>query len=157
MLYMDRYSVVHRTSEGGKRESGAMSHTGKRQAGVHVRLSLPNGGSLDEADIALIETLQRCRSILGASKLLGMSYRKTWLMADTLNRIFETKVIETFPGRRGRGAEVTAFGRRIAALFRSIGRRSSRAAAAALDEFTASLDRSFAVEEAGEALEDRPH
>ena len=154
---MDRYSVVRMTSEGEKRESGAMAHTGKRRAGVHVRLSLPNGGSLDESDIALIETLQKCRSILGASKLLGLSYRKTWLMADTLNRIFETKVIETFPGRRGGGAEVTAFGRRIAALFRSIERRSSRAAAAALDELTASLDRSFEGEEAGEAREDGPH
>ena len=138
-------------SEGEKREGGAMAHTGKRRAGVHVRLSLPNGGSLDET------TLQKCRSLLGASKLLGTSNRKTWLMADTLNRVFETKVIETFPGRRGGGAEVTAFGRRIAALFRSIERRSSRAAAAALDELTASLDRSFEAGEAGEAREDRPH
>ena len=99
---MGRYSVVRMTSEGEKREGAAMADTGKRRAGVHVRLSLPNGGSLDETDIALIETLQKCRSILGASKLLGLSYRKTWLMADALNRIFETKVIETFPGRRGR-------------------------------------------------------
>ncbi len=94
-----------------------MVHTGKRRARVHVRLSLPNGGSLDETDIALIETLQKCRSILGASKLLGMSYRKTWFMVDAMNRTFETKVIETFPGRRGGGAEVTAFGQRIVAHF----------------------------------------
>ena len=94
-----------------------MAQSGKRRAKVHVRLSLPNGGSLDEADIALIETLQKCRSILGASKLLGMSYRKTWFMVDAMNRIFETKVIETFPGRRGGGAEVTAFGQRIVAPF----------------------------------------
>lgn len=85
-----------------------------------------------------------------------MSYRKTWIMVDAMNRTFETKVIETFPGRRGGGAEVTAFGQRIAALFRPIGRRSSRAAAAALDELTASLDRSFEGEELGEAREDRP-
>ena len=134
-----------------------MAHTGKRRAKVHVRLSLPNGGSLDEADIALIETLQKCRSILGSSKLLGISYRKTWFMADAMNRTFETKVIETFPGRRGGGAEVTPFGQRIAALFRSIERRSSRAAAAALDELTACLDRSFDAQEAGEAQEDHPH
>jgi len=74
-------------------------------------------------------------------------------MADALNRTFETKVIETFPGRKGGGAEVTAFGSRIVALFRSIEQRSNKAAAAALDELTASLDRSF--EEAGEAQEDR--
>ena len=66
-----------------------------------MRLAFPNGGSLNEADIALIETIQRCRSILGASKLMGLSYRKTWLMVDALNRTFESKIIETFRGRRG--------------------------------------------------------
>ena len=78
-------------------------------------------------------------------------------MVDAMNRTFETKVIETFPGRRGGGAEVTAFGQRIAALFRSIERRSSRAAAAALNELTATLDRSFEAEEVSEAREGRPH
>ena len=122
-------------------------------ARIHVRLSLPNGSSLDEADIALIETVHKCRSILGASKLMGLSYRKTWLMSDALNRTFETKVIETFPGRRGGGAEITAFGQRLVALFRSVERRSSAGAAAALDELTASLNWSFEGEEAGQAHE----
>jgi molybdate transport system regulatory protein len=113
------------------------------RAQVHLRLTLPNGGSLGEADIALIETIMRCHSILGASKLMKLSYRKTWLMTDALNRTFESKVIETFPGRRGAGAEPTAFGERLAALFRSIERRSSAAASAAIAELTASLDWSF--------------
>lgn len=119
----------------------------KPQARLHVRLSLPNGGSLNEADIALIETIQKSRSILGASKSMALSYRKTWLMVDALNRTFETRIIETFPGRRGGGAEVTAFGERLVALFRSVERRSSSAAAAALGELTASLDWSFSAEE----------
>ena len=128
-----------------------MAQTGKRRAKVHVRLSLPNGGGLDESDIALIETLQKSRSLAQAS---SSTCPTGWLMADTLNRIFETKVIETFPGRKGGGAEVTAFGQRIAALFRSTERGSSRAGAAALDELTASLDRSFDAREAAEAQED---
>jgi molybdate transport system regulatory protein len=123
----------------------------KKAARLHVRLSFPNGGSLDEADIALIETVAKCRSILGASKLMGLSYRKTWLMSDALNRTFETKVLETFPGRRGGGAEITVFGHRLAALFRSIERRSSTGAAAALGELTASLDWAFEATSAGEA------
>ncbi len=130
-----------------------MSKTGKKQAQLHVRLEFPNGGSLDETGIALIETLVRCRSILGASKLMGLSYRKTWLMTDALNRTFESKVIETFPGRRGAGAEVTAFGQRLAALFRSIERRSSAAAAAAAGELTASLAPDRGEQEADAAAE----
>ncbi len=125
--------------------------TDKKGARIHVRLSLPNGGNLDEADIALIETIHKCRSILGASKLMGLSYRKTWMMADALNRTFETKVLETFPGRRGGGAEITPFGQRLVAVFRSIERRSSAGAAAALGELSASLNWSFEAEETAEA------
>ena len=134
-----------------------MSQSEKKQAQVHLHLSFPNGGSLDESDVALIETIKRCRSILGTSKLMGLSYRKTWLMTDALNRTFESKVVETFPGRRGAGAEVTVFGERLVALFRSVERRSSTAAAAAIGELTASLAWDFeaqapaAVREAHEA------
>jgi molybdate transport system regulatory protein len=130
-----------------------MSKTSKNQTRVHVRLEFANGGSLDEADIALIETISRCRSILGTSKLMGLSYRKTWLMTDALNRTFESKVIETFPGRRGAGAEVTDFGQRLAALFRSAERRSAAAAAAAIDELTASLALGRVEQEAAAAGE----
>ena len=129
----------------------------KKGARIHVRLSLPNGGSLDEADISLIETIHKCRSILGASKLMNLSYRKTWMMADALNRTFETKVFDTFPGRRGGGAEITPFGQRLVALFRSIERRSSASAAAALGELTGSVNWSFEAGEAGEAREQRQH
>jgi molybdate transport system regulatory protein len=129
----------------------------KKAARLHVRLSLPNGGSLDEADIALIETVHKCRSILGASKLMGLSYRKTWLMSDALNRTFETKVIETFPGRRGGGAEITAFGQRLVALFRSVERRSSTGAAAALGELAASIDWAFETAGAVEARKAKCH
>ncbi len=133
-----------------------MSHSEKSPAQVHLRLSFPNGGSLDEADIALIETIKGCRSILGTSKLMGLSYRKTWLMTDALNRTFESKVVDTFPGRRGAGAEVTVFGERLVALFRSVERRSATAAAAAIGELTASLDWDFEAQAragAAEALE----
>ncbi len=117
------------------RETGA--------ARLEIAVELPNGGRLDADDVRLIETLRSCRSILGASKLIDHSYRKTWLMVDALNRSFEVRVIDTFPGRRGGGAEVTVFGERLVALYRSIERRSARAAAAAISELSAACDPDF--------------
>lgn len=110
---------------------------------LEIAVELPNGARLDAADVHLIETIRTCRSILGAAKLIDHSYRKTWLMVDALNRSFETRVIDTFPGRRGGGAEVTAFGERVVALYRSIERRSARATAATLAELTAACDPNF--------------
>lgn len=110
---------------------------------LEIAVDLPNGVRLDAADIHLIETIRTCRSILGAAKLTDHSYRKTWLMVDALNRSFETRVIDTFPGRRGGGAEVTAFGERLVALYRSIERRSARAAVATIAELSAACDPNF--------------
>ncbi len=114
-----------------------------REPHLSIEVHLPNGGRLAAEDVALIETIRSTRSILGASRISGHSYRKTWLMVDALNRTFETRVIATFPGRRGAGAEPTPFGERLVALYRSIERRSMAASAAALAELSASADPGF--------------
>jgi|SRR6516165_8744522 molybdate transport system regulatory protein len=112
-------------------------------AHLSIELNLPNGGSFGPEDLALIDTIRIERSIIGASRALGLSYRKCWLSVDALNRTFESPVVATFPGRRGGGAEITPFGERLVALYRSIERHASTSAKKSLDELTASLDWSF--------------
>lgn len=114
-----------------------------------------NGGSLTPQDLALIEAIRSARSILAASRATGVSYRKCWLMVDALNRTFETPVFATYPGRRGGGAELTAFGERLVALYRSMERRSRSASAQGLAELNASLDPSYQPRASAEAAEDR--
>ena len=123
---------------------------------VEVTVRFANGGSLTTEDLAMIEAIRAERSILAASRATGVSYRKCWLMVDALNRTFETPVFATFPGRRGGGAQLTDFGERLVALYRSMERRSRSASAQALAELTASLDPSFAPRASDEAAEDRP-
>lgn len=114
-----------------------------KSAHVSIRLSLPNGGSLGPEDMALIDMIRKQRSIIGASRALGLSYRKCWLDVDALNRTFEGPVVATYPGRREGGAEITAFGERLVALYRSIERHAGTSARKSLDELTASLDWSY--------------
>jgi molybdate transport system regulatory protein len=123
----------------------------KSHARLELSLALPNGGRLEPVDVRLIETIRASRSISGAGRALGISYRKTWCMVDALNRTFSSRVVETYPGRHEGGAEVTAFGERLVALYRSIERRSASSTAAAMAEIVASLDPDFVVEPAGEA------
>jgi len=115
----------------------------QRSAHIAVEIHLPNGGSFGPEDLALIDAIRSVRSIIGASRALGLSYRKCWLGVDALNRMFESPVVATFPGRRGNGAEITAFGERLAALYRSIERHADGSAKKSLEELTASLDWSF--------------
>ncbi len=114
-------------------------------ARVAIHLQLPNGGSFTPEDLSLIEAIRIERSIIGASRALGLSYRKCWLVVDALNRTFESPVIATFPGRRGGGAEITSFGERLVALYRSIERHAANSARKSLDELTKSLDWTFDV------------
>jgi molybdate transport system regulatory protein len=124
-----------------------------RTSRLDVVVSFANGGSLTPEDIALIEAIRAQRSILGASRATGVSYRKCWLMVDALNRTFETPVFATFPGRRGSGAELTDFGERLVALYRSMERRARKASMQALAELTASLDPAYRPRASGEARE----
>ena len=110
---------------------------------IELIIQFPNGGRLTPKDIALIEAIRMRRSILAASKATGVAYRTCWLTVDALNRTFETPVFATYPGRRGGGAELTAFGERLVALYKSMERRSRATAATALAELTASLNPSY--------------
>jgi molybdate transport system regulatory protein len=112
-------------------------------AHVAIEINLPNGGSFGPEELALIDAIRSVRSIIGASRALGLSYRKCWLTVDALNRTFESPVVATFPGRRGGGAEITAFGERLVALYRSIERHAANSAKKSLEELTASLDWTF--------------
>jgi molybdate transport system regulatory protein len=120
-----------------------MLKTKSNNAHLSIHLNLPNGGAFGPEDLALIDMIRIERSIIGASRALGLSYRKCWLMVDAMNRTFESPVVATFPGRRGGGAEITPFGERLVALYRSIERHASTSAKKSLDELTASLDWSF--------------
>ncbi|MBL8575311.1 MAG: LysR family transcriptional regulator [Hyphomicrobiaceae bacterium] len=114
-------------------------------ARVEVSIRFANGGRLDPEDIFLLDTIRTTRSIMGASRMSGISYRKCWLMVDALNRTFTHPLVATFPGRRDGGAEITPFGERLIAIFHSVGRHGNRAAARTLDEFVAVLNPDFAA------------
>ena len=88
----------------------------------------------------LIEQIARTGSISGAARAMGMSYRRAWQLVEALNRTFRERVITTATGgARGGGARVTACGSRIAADFRAMERKASRAIDADLRRFARHL------------------
>ncbi|MFK8250501.1 winged helix-turn-helix domain-containing protein [Ancylobacter terrae] len=118
------------------------------QARIFIRIDFGDGRRLGPGKIALLEAIRTERSILSAARSLGMSYRRAWLLVDELDHMFEERVVATFPGRRGHGTELTAFGERLIALYRAIERQGSRAAKAATAELTACLARDWSARRA---------
>ncbi len=130
-----------------------MRESKRQSAAVSIELQFPNGGALGPEEVGLIDMIRKERSIIGASRALGVSYRKCWLIVDALNRCFESAVVATFPGRRAGGAEITQFGERLVALYRSIERHAATSSKTSLDELSASLDWAFDPKAKGAAQE----
>ncbi|WP_068076040.1 winged helix-turn-helix domain-containing protein [Novosphingobium lentum] len=80
-----------------------------------------------KADV--LEAIDREGSISAAGRALGMSYRRTWLLVDEMNRCFSEKVVETHQGgRHDRGAELTEPGRAVLAAYRALEKQAGRIA-----------------------------
>lgn len=70
---------------------------------------------------ALLEAIDREGSISAAGRALGMSYRRTWLLVDSMNRCWLERLVETTPGGgQGKGARVTPFGHRVLGAYRRL-------------------------------------
>ena len=89
----------------------------------------------------LLEAIAVTGSISAAAKRLGMSYRRTWLLVDTMNRCFREAVVASATGGSGGGgAQVTAFGRRVLASYRAMQSRVDRALDPELERFSELLE-----------------
>jgi molybdate transport system regulatory protein len=69
----------------------------------------------------LLESIDQEGSISAAGRALGMSYRRTWLMVDTMNRCWDLPLVETaMGGKQGGGARVTELGHSILRHYRAL-------------------------------------
>ncbi|SRR5258706_5992263 len=75
----------------------------------------------------LLEAIGRAGSISSGARALGMSYRRAWLLVETMNASFASPLIVTSKWRGG-GARLTPAGRKALRLYRGIEARSEAAA-----------------------------
>jgi molybdate transport system regulatory protein len=69
----------------------------------------------------LLEAIEKTGSISAAGRALGMSYRRTWLLVDTMNRCWKEPLVETATGgSHGGGARLTEFGKQVVQSYRDL-------------------------------------
>jgi molybdate transport system regulatory protein len=86
---------------------------------VRVRLLQGEEIALGPGKADLLDAIRHSGSISGAAKALGMSYRRAWLLVETMNHCFEPPLVSSAKGGKGGGgAEVTEEGLRLLAAFR---------------------------------------
>ena len=100
---------------------------------TQFRLRIKRGADIavGPGKVDLLEAIAATGSITAAAKQLGMSYRRAWLLVDTMNRCFTKPVVEAEAGgKRGGGARLTAAGLLAVRHYRRIEKRAAKAAAA---------------------------
>src|ERR1700761_1100616 len=91
--------------------------------GMKIKLQLYCGGEIafgpGKAD--LLEAIDREGSISAAGRALGMSYRRTWLLVDVMNRCWAERLVDTIVGGgTGRGARLTPLGHQVLDAYRQL-------------------------------------
>ncbi|WP_421838979.1 winged helix-turn-helix domain-containing protein [Novosphingobium sp.] len=68
----------------------------------------------------LLEAIAQHHSISAAGRAMGMSYRRTWLLVDAMNRCWQGPLVATTPGNQKAGAQLTPLGEAILAQYRAL-------------------------------------
>ena len=88
----------------------------------------------------LLDAIRAEGSISAAGRRLGMSYRRTWLLVDAMNRCWSEPLVEATPGGgEHRGARVTAVGLEVLAAYRALEAAVAKAAEGPLGALKARL------------------
>jgi molybdate transport system regulatory protein len=86
---------------------------------VRFRVHFGGGATLGPGKIELLEQIERTGSLSKAARAMAMSYRRGWLLLDSMNTGYAEPVAVTAKGGRGGGgATLTAFGRELIVVYR---------------------------------------
>ena len=79
-----------------------------------IRIMFRKAIAMGPGKADLLKAIDASGSISAAARSLGMSYRRAWLLVDTMNQSFKLPVVETLTGgQKGGGARVTDTGHEV--------------------------------------------
>ena len=116
---------------------------------LKLRIDFDPGRALGPGKIKLLELIDRHGSISEAGRRMGMSYRRAWLLVDSLNHCFRAPVVASQTGgQHGGGASLTEFGHAVIRHYREIESAAEAAGAAHIKALAEALAEK--IEPAGE-------
>jgi molybdate transport system regulatory protein len=108
--------------------------------GLLLRVLSSKNPAMGPGKARLVTLISDTGSISAAARKMGMSYRRAWQLVEALNKSFNEPVVLTaVGGKRGGGAEVTDFGKRLVESYHRMEAKASSAIAADLEEFNSHL------------------
>ena len=107
-----------------------------RYPGLTLRILAGDEPAMGPGKARLVSLIDATGSISAAAREMGMSYRRAWLLVEALNSSFNEQVVTTsIGGKRGGGASVTPFGKRITEAYYRMESKASAAIDADVERF----------------------
>ncbi len=101
-----------------------------------LRILLGHAIAIGPGKAELLRQIRDQGSISAAARGMGMSYRRAWLLVDTMNRCFQSPLVSTATGgSHGGGARLTAMGDEVLARYEAMERKAEDALAPDMAEF----------------------
>ena len=111
-----------------------------RYPGLTLRILAGDYPAMGPGKARLVSLIDSTGSISAAAREMGMSYRRAWQLVDALNTSFsEPLVLTAVGGKRGGGAVVTDFGRRMVQSYHNMESKASAVIAADLGKYSTHL------------------
>jgi molybdate transport system regulatory protein len=90
---------------------------------IRFRIDFSDRSSLGPGKISLLEAIRDTGSLSQAARDLGMSYRRAWLLVESLRQTFLVSVtVANTGGKRGGGMRITDFGQALITSYRQLER-----------------------------------
>ena len=107
---------------------------------VRFRIDFAKNSSLGPGKILLLEAIRDCGSLSQGARNIGMSYRRAWLLVESLKRSFREPVtVASKGGKDGGGMLVTEFGDALIENYRELERDFEALAERRLHPITATV------------------
>ena len=88
---------------------------------ARVWVEIGQAPGLTEAGADLLEQIEACRSLSEAARRLRFSYRRAWMLVDSMNHRWHRPLVRTATGgRRGGGSTLTELGRSVLRAYRDV-------------------------------------
>lgn len=98
---------------------------------LRLRLYLDETRWLGPGKADLLELIAETGSISAAGRAMKMSYKRAWMLVETLNAMFDGPLVDSARGgAQGGGASLTPLGAEVLARFRAVQAAAETAAAA---------------------------
>jgi molybdate transport system regulatory protein len=116
----------------------------KRAPLIRFRIDFSENANIGPGKIALLEAIRTYESMSEAARRMGISYRRAWLLLDSINKSFNVAATtHSVGGRGGGGATITPFGILLIERYREVEQKLNDIAGESLKEIKARVNHRY--------------